>query len=58
MAWELTCYNSKVAAQIDGWPVGVLASFTHIARQMREFGPNIGMPHTRAMGGGLFEVRA
>lgn len=21
-------------------------------------GPNIGMPHTRAMGGGLFEVRA
>jgi phage-related protein len=25
---------------------------------MTEFGPDIGMPHTRAMGDGLFEVRA
>jgi len=24
---------------------------------MIEFGPNLGMPHTRAMGEGLFEVR-
>ena len=24
---------------------------------MREFGPNLGMPHTRAMGEGLFELR-
>ncbi len=24
---------------------------------MLEFGPNLGMPHTRAMGEGLFEIR-
>ena len=24
---------------------------------MLEFGPNLGMPHTRAMGEGLFELR-
>ena len=24
---------------------------------MEEFGPDLGMPHTRAMGGGLFELR-
>lgn len=25
---------------------------------MQEHGPNLGMPHTRAMGDGLFEIRA
>jgi phage-related protein len=24
---------------------------------METYGPNLGMPHTRAMGGGLFEIR-
>ena len=58
MAWQLVYYNAKVAAQVDCWPDGVLASFMGIARRMLEYGPNIGMPHTRAMGGGLFEMRA
>ena len=25
---------------------------------MEVYGPNLGMPHTRAMGNGLFEIRA
>jgi len=25
---------------------------------MEEYGPNLGMPHTRALGSGLFEIRA
>jgi len=25
---------------------------------MEEYGPNLGMPHTRALGNGLFEIRA
>jgi len=56
--WTLSYYNAKVAAQLDRWPDGVLASFMSITRRMLEHGPNIGMPHTRAMGDGLFEVRA
>jgi len=28
-----------------------------IAERMELFGPDLGMPHTRAMGGGLFELR-
>jgi phage-related protein len=58
MAWTLSYYSPKVAATVDAWPDGVLASFNGIARMMLEHGPNIGMPHTRAMGAGLFEVRA
>ena len=57
-AWELCWYNAKVAKAIDAWPAGIRADFLHIASMMVDHGPNIGMPHTRAMGGGLFEVRA
>lgn len=57
-AWSLHYYSAKVAAQVEAWPIGILASFERIARTMQEHGPDLGMPHTRAMGGGLFEIRA
>ena len=56
--WQLTYYSAKVAEQVMDWPKGIRASFLRIAETMTEEGPDIGMPHTRAMGGGLFEVRA
>lgn len=56
--WTLHFYSPKVAALVDRWPDGVLADFNRVARMMLEHGPDLGMPHTRAMGGGLFEVRA
>ncbi|MCK9365905.1 MAG: type II toxin-antitoxin system RelE/ParE family toxin [Metallibacterium scheffleri] len=58
MAWHLIYYSPKVAALIEAWPAGVRACFMHIAQTMAVHGPDLGMPHTRAMGGGLFEVRA
>lgn len=58
MTWQVNYYSTKVAREIDAWPEGILASFMRIVRLMRASGPDIGMPHTRAMGGGLFEVRA
>lgn len=57
-AWHLSYYNRKVAALVDAWPVGILASFERITRAMLEHGPDLGLPRTRAMGGGLFEIRA
>ncbi len=56
--WTLSFYNAKVAAAVEAWPAGVRASFLRIADVMVEHGPDLGMPHTRAMGAGLFEVRA
>ena len=38
-------------------PVGFLARFLRYAERMESFGPDLGLPHTRAMGGGLFELR-
>lgn len=38
-------------------PGGLLARYLHYTDLMLEFGPDPGMPHTRALGGGLFELR-
>ena len=38
-------------------PAGLLARYLHLSDLMLQFGPDLGMPHTRAMGTGLFEMR-
>jgi phage-related protein len=38
-------------------PAGFVARFLRYAERMKLYGPDLGMPHTRAMGGGLFELR-
>lgn len=38
-------------------PAGLLARFLRYTDRMEVFGPDLGMPHTRGMGGGLFELR-
>jgi len=57
-AWQFSYYRAKVQAAIEAWPIGIRASYLRTIETMREHGPDLGMPHTRAMGGGLFEVRA
>ena len=57
MAWSVTFYSSRVEAEILGLAPGFVARFIRYAERMEEYGPDLGMPHTRAMGGGLFELR-
>jgi len=40
-----------------GLPDGLLARYLRLTDMMLEFGANLGMPHTRAMSDGLFELR-
>ena len=54
----LEFYSESVRDEILDWPDGIQASFTRIAEQMTEYGPNLGMPYTRAMKESLFEIRA
>jgi phage-related protein len=58
MTCTIEFFNESVRDEILGWPAGIRASFTRIAERMAEHGPNLGMPYTRAMGDGLFEIRA
>ena len=57
MDFRLSYYNVAVEAELDAWPVGLRARFRALSLRMEEYGPNLGMPHTRALGNGLFEIR-
>ena len=57
MDWVIVYYGDDVQRAILGLPVGMQARFVHLTRRMLAFGPNLGMPHSRAMGHGLFELR-
>ena len=37
--------------------MGILADYGRLVELLMEFGPDLRMPHSRAMGGGLFELR-
>ena len=38
-------------------PSGFLGRYLRYTDRMEVYGPDLGMPHTRAMGDGLFELR-
>jgi phage-related protein len=58
MNYEIQFFAASVQALIEKWPVGIYVSFIRIAEQMVVSGSNLGMPYTKAMGNGLFEIRA
>jgi phage-related protein len=57
MKYRLEYFHSRVKADIESWPGGILADYARLVELLMEFGPNLRMPHSRAMGGGLFELR-
>jgi len=58
MRWKIEFYDVKVMKSIDRWPVHLGTKFTRIVDLIEEFGPDgVGMPHIKALGQGLFEIR-
>jgi phage-related protein len=57
MNWAITYYSESLQNEILDLPAGFLARFLRYADRMELYGPDLGMPHTRAMGEGLFELR-
>jgi len=57
MAYEIEYYHSRVLAAIEAWPVDMLADYARLLELLIEHGPSLRLPHSRALGGGLFELR-
>jgi len=57
MRYVVEYFHVRVKAEIESWPDGILADYARMVELLMEFGPNLRMPHSRAMGGGLFELR-
>lgn len=57
MDWQIKYYNSKLEEQILSLPKGLLARYLRLTDLMLEFGSNLGLPHTKPIENGLFELR-
>jgi phage-related protein len=57
MKYAIEYFHARVKDEIEGWPDGILADYARLLELLMEFGPCLRMPHSRAMGDGLFELR-
>jgi phage-related protein len=57
MTWKVRFFSQRLETEILALPAGFVARFLRYAERMELYGPDLGMPHTRAMGHGLFELR-
>ena len=57
MAYEIEYFHPRVLAAIETWPVDVLSDYARLLELLIDHGPNLRLPYSRALGGGLFELR-
>jgi len=57
MRWTIAYYSESVQEEILALPAGFLGRYLRYSDRMEIYGPDLGMPHTRSMSDGLFELR-
>lgn len=57
MKWTISYYSEAVQSELLELPAGLQARYIHLTDRMLLHGPNLGMPHTKAIRNGLFELR-
>ena len=55
--WQIAYYNARVQREVWAMPPGIVADYLRLTEAMAIYGADLRMPHSRAMGGGLFELR-
>ncbi|GIU21001.1 type II toxin-antitoxin system RelE/ParE family toxin [Shewanella sp. MBTL60-007] len=57
MKWTVNLYDGVEEAILD-MPTSLRARMIHLLELVQEHGANLGEPHSKSLGGGLFELRA
>ena len=57
MTWSVEYYDTSAEQVVLNLPSGLLSRYLRLTELLIEFGPNLGMPHTRFMGERLAELR-
>ena len=57
MQYSIEYFHPRVLAEIESWPADIVADYARIVELLMEHGPNLRLPHSRAFGEGLFELR-
>lgn len=55
--FNIEYFSEAVRLDVAVLPLDMRARYVAYTERMKQFGANLGMPHTRAMGSGLFELR-
>ncbi len=58
MPFDVEYFHPRVLSEIEAWPVDMLADFARLIELVIRHGPDLRMPHSRALGDWLFELRA
>ncbi len=58
MKWEIHFYSNDEMKVIQNFPKSILANLIHIFEMIEFMGPNLGLPYTKSLGKGIFEIRA
>ena len=57
MPYQIEYFHPRVLAEIESWPVDVVADYGRLVELLAEHGPSLRLPHSRTFGEGLFELR-
>jgi phage-related protein len=57
MNYTITYYSAEVQTEILDLPKTLQARYISLSARMMAHGANLGEPHTKALGDGLFELR-
>jgi phage-related protein len=55
--WQIVYFNDRVQKDVLFMPSGILADYLRLTEAMALYGADLRMPHSRALGAGLFELR-
>ena len=55
--WKVCFFNTRLERDVLALPAGLLARFPRYSERLETSGPDLGMPRTKALGKGLFELR-
>lgn len=57
MQYTIIYYSDAVQVEILALPEGLRGRYLALTNRMEMFGANLGEPHTKAFGDGLFELQ-
>lgn len=57
MNYQVEYFHPRVLAEIESWPVDILAEYARLIELLGEHGPSLRLPHSKTFGDGLFELR-
>lgn len=56
MIWKVDFYNQELYNKLMRWPNKIKQRFIRFIELIETHGADLGMPHTRTLGDGLFEL--